>query len=99
MVEFLWSSESHNLSNTSQGAVVKHIVKSPIEVGTEVEVVVDWKRRLDHMQQHSGQHLISGVANKKFNLNDASWNLGRLTSLITSTQEKDVCVCECGRRE
>lgn len=33
----------------------------PLSVGDEVTQIVDWDRRFDHMQQHSGQHLISAI--------------------------------------
>lgn len=39
---------------TRQGADAIHFLTTPLEVGTEVKLVVDWKRRFDHMQQHSG---------------------------------------------
>lgn len=64
-----------------KGEIVKHIVNGPVEVGKEVEVVLDWKRRLDHMQQHSAQHLISGIANTRFKWDDASWNLGIILNI------------------
>lgn len=41
-----------------QGAVY-HVVTTPVAVGSEVEVEVDWGRRYDHMQQHTGGWLIS----------------------------------------
>src|SRR5262249_54938222 len=41
-----------------QGAVW-HFARKPIEEGTEVEGRIDWDRRFDHMQQHTGQHLLS----------------------------------------
>ena len=44
-----------------------------LQVGQEVNQSVDWNRRFDHMQQHSGQHLISAVFEKKFNVGTASW--------------------------
>ena len=31
-----------------------HTTDKPVPVGSTVEVVVDWKRRYDHMQQHTG---------------------------------------------
>lgn len=43
---------------------------------------IDWNRRFDHMQQHSGQHLITAVALKYFNLLTTSWNLGADVSNI-----------------
>uniref|UniRef100_A0AAX7TEZ7 Threonyl/alanyl tRNA synthetase SAD domain-containing protein n=1 Tax=Astatotilapia calliptera TaxID=8154 RepID=A0AAX7TEZ7_ASTCA len=39
---------------TRQGPDALHFVASPLEVGQEVQVKVDWERRFDHMQQHSG---------------------------------------------
>lgn len=40
---------------TRQGPDAVHFVTSPVEVGQEVRVTVDWERRFDHMQQHSGE--------------------------------------------
>ncbi|KAH9107564.1 hypothetical protein LEN26_014255 [Aphanomyces euteiches] len=45
-------------------------------VGDEVVLRVDWSRRLDHMQQHSAQHLISAVAKSTLDLNTTTWSLG-----------------------
>ncbi|KAF9941728.1 hypothetical protein BGZ65_001736 [Modicella reniformis] len=38
-----------------------HHTTAPVQEGTEVTLKVDWKRRFDHMQQHSGQHLLTAV--------------------------------------
>jgi len=43
-----------------QGAVW-HFVGKPLAAGTCVEGQIDWERRFDHMQQHTGQHLLSAV--------------------------------------
>lgn len=40
---------------TRQGPEAVHFVTSPLEEGQEVKVKVDWVRRFDHMQQHSGE--------------------------------------------
>lgn len=40
---------------TRQGDGAVHFVSSPLEEGQEVQVKVDWERRFDHMQQHSGE--------------------------------------------
>src|ERR1700691_1107209 len=44
-----------------EGDVVWHFVRKPLTAGTAVEGEIDWDRRLDHMQQHTGQHLLSAV--------------------------------------
>ncbi|KAF9082415.1 hypothetical protein BGX23_012481 [Mortierella sp. AD031] len=38
-----------------------HHTTAPVEEGIEARLEVDWKRRFDHMQQHSGQHLVSAI--------------------------------------
>ena len=42
---------------------------------------IDWKRRFDHMQQHTGQHLISALFDKLDNAT-TSWNLGEEISFV-----------------
>ena len=47
-------------THTSDGAVV-HLCQAPLPVGAAVEGEIDWARRFDHMQQHSGEHIVSGL--------------------------------------
>jgi alanyl-tRNA synthetase len=47
-----------------------------------VECLVDWPRRFDHMQQHSGQHLLSAVFAASFHLKTVSFHLGAQSSTI-----------------
>ncbi len=51
-----------------------HHTSAPVE-GGEVEVVVDWARRWDHMQQHSAQHLLTAIAQDRFGLATTSFHL------------------------
>jgi alanyl-tRNA synthetase len=45
-----------------EGERVAHVLIEPLaEAGGVVECAVDWSRRFDHMQQHTGQHLLSAV--------------------------------------
>mmetsp|Transcript_36602 Transcript_36602/g.91760 ORF Transcript_36602/g.91760 Transcript_36602/m.91760 type:complete len:452 (-) Transcript_36602:48-1403(-) len=57
--------------------LVKHYCDGPLESGAEVDIELDWTRRFDHMQQHSGQHLISALAETMFQWNTSSWTLGK----------------------
>ncbi|MDI7274584.1 MAG: alanyl-tRNA editing protein, partial [Anaerolineae bacterium] len=43
---------------------------------------IDWRRRFDHMQQHSGQHLLSAVALDRFGAQTLSFHLGAESSTI-----------------
>lgn len=43
-----------------EAGVVRHMIEGePPEVGAQVEGRIDWARRLDHLQQHTGQHILS----------------------------------------
>ena len=53
-----------------------------MKVGDEVVQIVDWERRHDHMQQHSGQHLISALFEQEYNYNTKAWWLGVESSYI-----------------
>lgn len=70
-----------NVYRTSEGQV-RHVASAPLQAGQEVEVVVDWERRLDHMQHHSAQHLISAIALKDFGIKTCSWELGKNTVTV-----------------
>ncbi|XP_069041908.1 alanyl-tRNA editing protein Aarsd1 isoform X3 [Lepisosteus oculatus] len=67
---------------TRQGAEAVHFVASPLEEGSSVRLKLDWDRRFDHMQQHSGQHLITAIADSMFGYKTTSWELGRQRSVI-----------------
>lgn len=60
---------------------IAHVLTAPLAV-TEVEGVVDWDRRYDHMQQHSGQHLLSAVLEELFAIRTVSFHLGAEVSTI-----------------
>lgn len=53
-----------------------------LKVGDEVLQVVNWERRHDHMQQHSGQHLISALFEQEYKYNTKAWWLGAESSYI-----------------
>ncbi|XP_078501454.1 alanyl-tRNA editing protein Aarsd1 isoform X1 [Lissotriton helveticus] len=67
---------------TRQGPDAIHFVRTPLELGSEVHIQVDWVRRFDHMQQHSGQHLITAIADLMYGFKTTSWELGRQRSVI-----------------
>lgn len=52
-------------AHTENGSVV-HFCDAEIPVGTIVRVILDVDTRLDHAQQHTGEHIVSGLANKLF---------------------------------
>ena len=64
-----------------EGENIAHLLASPLN-GTQVEGEIDWNRRFDHMQQHSGQHLLSAVLAELFHFTTVSFHLGAEASTI-----------------
>jgi alanyl-tRNA synthetase len=60
---------------------VAHRLAAPIG-DDPAEGAIDWHRRFDHMQQHSGQHLLSAVFADRFSLRTVSFHLGAEASTI-----------------
>jgi alanyl-tRNA synthetase len=58
-----------------EGGDVIHIVDHSLPPG-QVTAHIDWPRRFDHMQQHTGQHLLSAIFQQKFSLPTVSFHLG-----------------------
>lgn len=67
-----------------EGEIVHTVEAAPAEfrTGDCVEGTVDWQRRLDHMQQHSGQHILSAVLSRTFQAATVGFHLGAETSQI-----------------
>jgi alanyl-tRNA synthetase len=61
---------------------VWHLTSKPLLAGTQVEGLIDRERRLDHMQQHSGQHLLSALFYREFSALTVSFHLGDMVSTI-----------------
>jgi alanyl-tRNA synthetase len=64
-----------------EGERIAHLTAAPVEPD-EVDCRIDWDRRFDHMQQHSGQHLLSAVFAEHFGMATLSFHLGQESSTI-----------------
>ena len=60
-----------------RGEDVVHICREALEIGAEVEGIIDWERRFDLMQQHSGEHIISGIVNRLFGYHNVGFHMGK----------------------
>lgn len=58
-----------------EGHVV-HTCQAPLEVGSQVEGSIDWPRRFDLMQHHSGEHIVSGIAHRRFGCDNVGFHMG-----------------------
>ena len=62
-----------------KGDEIVHYCDRPIEPGSAVTGKIDWAHRFDNMQQHTGEHIISGLVNKHFGFNNVGFHLSNET--------------------
>lgn len=55
---------------------ILHLCDGPLTVGETVMGCINWDRRFDFMQQHSGEHIISGILCRKFGCDNVGFHIG-----------------------
>ena len=55
--------------------VITHYTDAPINAGEEVTGKIDWTHRFSNMQQHSGEHIFSGLVHAKYGYNNVGFHL------------------------
>ena len=68
--------EARVLDVHEKDGVVTHLCDRALSVGAEVGGHIDWARRFDHMQQHSGEHIISGLLCSTFHCDNVGFHMG-----------------------
>ena len=68
--------------------VVFHTVDAPVEIGENLRGVIDWERRFDHMQQHSGEHIVSGMLCQRFACDNVGFHMGE--DIVTIDYNADI---------
>jgi alanyl-tRNA synthetase len=66
---------------------IGHLLDRPLTVGSQVTGAIDWTRRFDHMQQHTGQHVLSAAFDRLFQVRTESFHLGKDGSSIDLARE------------
>ncbi len=61
--------------------VIYHKMEKPLIVGCKVEGKLDWEERFSRMQQHSGEHIVSGIVHQKYGYDNVGFHMG--TDAIT----------------
>ena len=56
---------------------IVHICDGALPVGASVTGCIDWERRFDHMQQHSGEHIVSGIICARYGCDNVGFHLGK----------------------
>ena len=66
---------------------IAHVVDREVTVGFTVHGAIDWRRRFDHMQQHTGQHVLSAAFDRLFAARTESFHLGAASATIDLGRE------------
>ena len=66
---------------------IVHVLDQPVLPGSTVSGTIDWSRRFDHMQQHTGQHVLSAAFDRLFNARTESFHLGTASATIDLARE------------
>ena len=61
---------------SEKGETIIHELEAPLEEGTLAEGVIDWQKRYDNMQQHTGEHIFSGLVHKHFGYDNVGFHMG-----------------------
>ena len=64
------------LDTRERDETVVHFCEGPLDVGTAVEGVIDWEPRFHRMQQHSGEHIVSGIINRRYGYHNVGFHMG-----------------------
>ena len=67
---------SHVLDVREKQGVIRHKTDGPLTPGETVTGTLNWAQRFDRMQQHSGEHLISGLVHQHFGYDNVGFHLG-----------------------
>ena len=64
------------LDTHARGEEIVHDCDAPLPIGSAVQGTIDWARRFDYMQQHSGEHIVSGIIHRRFGYENVGFHMG-----------------------
>ena len=79
-----------------KGEEIVHYTKEAITVGSEVIGKIDWERRFDLMQQHSGEHIVSGLVHEAYGYDNVGFHMSSdvitvdLSGVLTEAQLAEI---------
>ena len=64
------------LDTRERGETVVHLCTAPLSPGETVEGVIDYEARFVRMQQHSGEHMVSGIIHRRYGYHNTGFHMG-----------------------
>lgn len=90
------------LDAQESGDDVVHMCDKPLEVGADVVVKIDVEQRLDYTQQHTGEHIISGIISSMFGGTNVGFHMAKDyctvdTDIVLSKEQLDIIELEANK--
>ncbi len=70
------------------GGAIYHYTEKPLKLGSRVIAKLDFDRRFNFMQNHTGEHIVSGISHKLYGVNNVGFHLGE--NLVTLDFDKEL---------
>ena len=70
------------LDTRERGEDLIHFCEGPLQAGAEVAGAIDWDLRFYRMQQHSGEHIVSGLLHQRFGCHNTGFHMGAEVTTI-----------------
>ena len=70
------------LDTRERETAIVHLCDGPVTVGETVEGSIDYDLRFDRMQQHSGEHIVSGLINSRYGWHNTGFHMGTESTTI-----------------
>lgn len=77
--------------------IITHITDKPLALGASVSGHIDWNHRFDLMQNHSGEHILSGIICSRYSCDNVGFHMGKDSILIdfnTKIHTEDLPILE-----
>ena len=70
------------LDTRERGEEIVHLCDRALEPGSQVEGRIDWQARFVRMQQHSGEHIVSGILHRRYGCSNTGFHMGQERTVI-----------------
>ncbi len=70
------------LDTRERGEEIIHLCDRPLEPGSRVAGQIDWEARFIRMQQHSGEHIVSGILHRRYGCSNTGFHMGKDRTVI-----------------
>ena len=70
------------LDTRERGEEIIHLCDRALEPGSQVQGQIDWEPRFQRMQQHSGEHIVSGILHRRYGCSNTGFHMGQERTVI-----------------